>query len=324
MAHDLAVNETTGEASMTYAGDTPWHGLGFKLEGDERFDLDLCRKKGKMDFELELAPLQTADLNQSVAMRAVRRKDNQAIMGCVGMQYQILQPIDAFSFFRPFVEQKLASLHTAGLLAGGRKIWTLAKIEREPIVLDKNGDDRIEKFVLLSNCYDGTTSVRVGFTPIRVVCANTLSLAIKDRASQLIRVRHTKSMKSSLENIRSVIDLADQQFKATAEQYKKLVNKTINRKDLEKYVRTVFDLNSDKLNGKQTQILGRTFELFETGKGSNLKSANGTLWGAFNAVNSWLNWERGINADTRLTSLWYGAAAKTNQRALETAIQMAV
>lgn len=321
MAHEL-VTDSAGNTSMVYFGSVPWHGLGHALTKDERWDLAAAQKKGNMDFECELVGLQTADKKQSVKAKAIRRKDNgQVLCDHVGMIYHLVQPATCFDFFKPFVDTKAASLHTAGLLHEGKKIWVLCKIERDPIELGK--DDVVEKFILLANSYDGTTSVYVGFTPVRVVCANTLALAVDDKASRLLRVRHTKSVKQSLEDIRDVIDMADAQFVATAEQYKRLVRKNINQADVEKYVKQVFNINGDKLNGQQQTILETVVGLTNTGKGQQLKTSEGTLWGAYNAVTEFLAYNRGVNADTRLTSLWWGASAKTNHRALEVALALA-
>src|SRR5262249_13279464 len=154
-------------------------------------------------------PLVTADHSQGTPAQAVRRARDQRVLGVVGMQYRALQNMDAFTWFSPFLDAGLASLHTGGSLCDGRKVWLLARIEPKPLVL---GDgDEIQKFVLLSNSHDGTTSVRVGFTPIRVVCANTLSLAHADKAgSKLIRVRHTRRLDENLAALQEVINLADQ------------------------------------------------------------------------------------------------------------------
>jgi phage/plasmid-like protein (TIGR03299 family) len=179
--------------------------------------------------------------------------------------------------------------------------------------------------VLLSNSHDGTTSVRVGFTPIRVVCANTLSLAHADKAgSRLIRVRHTRRLAENLDSLREVMDLADQEFSATADQYRRLRDKGINQNDLATYVRKVFQIESKQLNGQQRRIIESVFRLFEEGKGTELSGVRGTLWGAYNAVSEYLGYERGKGQDTRLASLWFGDSARTNQRALEVALAMAV
>jgi phage/plasmid-like protein (TIGR03299 family) len=165
----------------------------------------------------------------------------------------------------------------------------------------------------------------VGFTPIRVVCANTLALAHADKAgSKLIRVRHTRRLADNLEALQDVINLADQEFTATAEQYRQLRKHGVHQGDLAAYVRQVFGIESATLNGQQRRILEGCFRLFEEGRGAELPGVRGTLWGAYNAVTEYLGYVRGTNQDTRLSSLWFGESARTNQRALEIALAMAL
>ena len=319
MAHQL--EKTNGRASMFFVGELPWHGLGQELRG--RPTVREAITASGLDWEVELAPLVTGDAHEPAPARAVRRTTDRRLLGVVGPAYHALQNRDAFAFFQPFLDAGLAALHTGGSLCDGRKVWLLARIEREPLVI---GDgDEIRKFVMLSNSHDGTTSVRVGFTPIRVVCANPLALAHADKAgSRLIRVRHTRRLADNLDALREVMDLADREFTATAEQYRRLRDKGINQNDLARYVRQVFGIKSKQLNGQQRRILESCFRLFEEGRGAELPGVRGTLWGAYNAVTEYLAYERGKSQDTRLASVWFGDSARTNQRALEVALAMAV
>jgi phage/plasmid-like protein (TIGR03299 family) len=319
MAHELEM--VNGKASMFFVGQLPWHGLGQELHG--RPTIREAITASNLDWDVKLVPLVTGDTHATAPARAVRRATDQHVLGVVGPAYHALQNRDAFAFFQPFLDAGLASLHTGGNLCDGRKVWLLAKIEREPLVIGEG--DEIQKFVLLSNSHDGSTSVRVGFTPIRVVCANTLSLAHADKAgSRLIRVRHTRRLADNLDALQEVINLADQEFTATAEQYRRLRDRGINQNNLARYVRQVFRIESKQLNGQQRRILESVFRLFVEGRGADLPSAKGTLWGAYNAVTEYLGYERGKGQDTRLTSLWFGASSRTNQRALEVALAMAV
>ena len=139
-----------------------------------------------------MVPLLTADTLAKVEHKAVRRKTDGKVLGVVGPKYHVLQNRDAFRWFEPFLAAKEAALNTAGSLAEGSRIWVLAKLNRAPLVIAQG--DEIEKFILLSHSHDGRLAVRVGFTPIRVVCANTLALAHKKDASNLIRLKHTKDL----------------------------------------------------------------------------------------------------------------------------------
>jgi phage/plasmid-like protein (TIGR03299 family) len=171
MAHELGM--IGDKASMAYFGETPWHGLGTPLAEEDLYDWQRTSKKSGLDWEAELVPLLTADTQAKVEHQAVRRKSDNRILGVVGPRYTILQNKDAFKWFQPFLDAREAALHTAGSLQEGSRIWVLAKLNRSPLVIAAG--DEIEKFVLLSHGHDGSLAVRVGFTPIRVVCANTTS-----------------------------------------------------------------------------------------------------------------------------------------------------
>src|SRR5262245_54850777 len=159
--------------TMAYAGQMPWHGLGTALEQDDLFDWPNAVVKAGLNWEAELVPLVAADTRAKVEHQAVRRKTDGKVLGVVGPKYTVLQNEDAFKWFEPFLEAKEAALHTAGSLRNGSRIWVLAKLSRDPLVIAQG--DEVEKYLLLSHSHDGSLAVRVGFSPIRVVCANTLA-----------------------------------------------------------------------------------------------------------------------------------------------------
>ena len=320
MAHELEI--INGQASMAYAGTTPWHGLGTPLEEADLYDWQKASVKAGLNWEAELVPLATTDNATGVTHKAVRRSTDGKVLGVVGPRYTILQNQDAFKWFQPFLEAKEAVLHTAGSLRGGSRIWVLAKLNREPLVIAPG--DEVEKYLLLSHSHDGSLAVRVGFTPQRVVCSNTLAMAHNSDASRLLRFRHTKDIHENLANIREVINLANQQFQATAEQYKLLARKSVNQADLAKYVKKVFKVEEGKDAGtRMNNIMEEIVSLAEAGRGNDLPSVRGTLWTAYNGVTEWLSYQRGHNQQNRLNSLWFGESANMNRLALETALAMA-
>jgi len=167
-------------------------------------------------------------------------------------------------------------------------------------------------------------AVRVGFTPIRVVCNNTLCLAHESRASKLLRVKHTTRVLENLEEIREVINLAQREFAATVEQYRRLASRQLNTTDLVKYVRIVFGLNEKPrttAQERQEKIVPSVIRLFENGRGHRMAGRN--YWGAYNAINEYLNYFRGRTQDNTLNSLWYGKGGDTNKSALRVAMKMA-
>jgi phage/plasmid-like protein (TIGR03299 family) len=308
--------------TMAYFGKTPWHQLGTPLTTEDLYDWQSACVKSGLDWEAELVPLLTADTQAQVEHRAVRRKSDGRILGVVGPKYHVLQNRAAFRWFQPFLDAKEAALHTAGSLQEGSRIWVLAKLNRNPLVIAAG--DEVEKFVLLSHGHDGSLAVRVGFTPIRVVCANTLALAHRADASKLIRVRHSASVIENLANIREVMNVANAEFEATAEQYRLLARKSINQNDLRRYVKKVLKVEGDKISTRTMNMIQEIIGRCESGKGNDLASVRGTLWTAYNGVNEWLAYQRGHSVSNRLNSLWFGDSANMNKHALETALAMVV
>jgi phage/plasmid-like protein (TIGR03299 family) len=309
--------------STAYAGAVPWHGLGKQADEDDCQDWQRFLVKAGLNWEVKKVPLVTRDRREAVERYAVRRTSDGKLLGDVGPRFTLLQNKDAFRWFVPFVEAGEALLHTAGSLKGGSRVWVLAKLNRDPLRIAPG--DEVDKFVLLSHAHDGSLAVRVGFTPVRVVCQNTLALAHGSDASRLIRVRHTKGLHESLENIREVMNLANQEFEATAEQYRKLVRKEINQKDLEKYIKIVFKVPEDeKPTTRIWNQMQQVIRLFEEGKGNNLPGVRGTAWAMYNSMTEFLSFHRGPNADRRLDSLWFGDGARMNETALSAALSMAL
>jgi phage/plasmid-like protein (TIGR03299 family) len=309
--------------TMAFAGATPWHGLGTALDEADLYDWPKACEKSGLAWDVELVPLMTADNQAKVENKAVRRTSDGRILGVVGPRFTILQNRDAFKWFGPFLEAKEAALHTAGSLAQGSRVWVLAKMQRDPLVIVQG--DEIEKFILLSHGHDGSLAVRCGFTPIRVVCQNTLSMAHGSAASKLIRCKHTRDVHENLENIREVMNLANAEFEATAEEYRLLARKSINQADLTKYVKKVLRVDdAEEVSTRTKNTIAAIVGLCESGRGNNLPSVSGTYWSSYNGVTEWLCYQRGRSQDSRLNSLWYGDSANLNRHALETALEMAV
>lgn len=306
--------------------ETPWHGLGHIVQ--EAPNSEEALKIAGLDWSVSKRPVYVADTNgiqvELEGYKAITRDSDNQVYNVLSDNYEPLQNKEAFTFFDQFVENKLARYETAGSLDQGRKVWILASINKDPIKIGANDD--VLKFLMLSNAHDGTMAVRVGFTPIRVVCANTLRLAHDDGRSQFMRINHGKSVASNLNLLSDAINLADRKFEATAELYRKLASTHINKDDLAQFVYLTFQThkiaNPESRAAREKKMLEIVTKNFETGRGADLVSANGTLWGAYNAVSEYLNYERGKEQDTRLKALWFGYSAQVNQQALNAAIQL--
>jgi phage/plasmid-like protein (TIGR03299 family) len=324
MAHEVE--------NMFSVNEKPWHGLGTIVKTAPTIGEAI--KLAGLDWRVLEQPIYTfnqpenklilGQYEQVDGSKALLRSDNNTVLGIVSNRYQPLQNVEAFNFYEPLVTAGLVELETAGCLREGKRIWVMAKIAGDDIKII--GDDVIRKYILLSNSHDGTMAVRVGFTPVRVVCANTLAMAHRNEGSQLIRLRHAKGVTSNLDALREVINLANYSFTASAEQYAKLAQRQINSADLRSYVKIClgYDKTEDKdLSTRAENQIDNVIRLFSYGKGQDLTGVKGTVWAAYNAVTEHLSHEVGTNADSRMNSLWFGANAQKNELALSEALKLA-
>lgn len=303
---------------MMYVGDVPWHKLGNRfIEAPKTMEEAMVA--AGLDWTVSTKKIYLDDGRSVPAMATVRDSDN-SILGVVGTGYKPLQNKTAFDFFNPFVESGQAKIETAGSLMQGKRVWVQAKISSDVDVV--KGNDIIERYILLSNSHDGTMAVRAGFTPTRVVCNNTLTMAHHNGESQLIRIRHSSKVEENLEAVAKVMNLANNAFEATLEQYRFLANKDINSKDLEKYVKLVFKINEEK-DGAGKRLLNNIIPLFEKGRGNDMAEIRGTMWAAYNSVSEYLQYEKGSDEQLRLNNLWFGQSKTTLENALKVAMDMA-
>lgn len=339
MAHELEIKKD-GTASMFYVGEKPWHSLGVQLDSPPTAAEAI--KAAGLDWTVTVHPMESwievdgQEICLPAQNRMVVRDSDHKRLSEVGPRWHPLQNSEAFEWFDPFIKSGECSFETAGSLFEGERIWVLAKLNRDPMKIV--GDDVVNKYLMLSNNHSDKRSARVSLSPIRVVCANTLAATFANKATKFLGVKHTAKIKDNLEKVREIINTANADFEATAEQYRALTKLQVDQDLLKKYIKLVFkDEEKDKEeeaandDGKRKYtvkeddarlIENKIIPLFEAGKGAQLPGVRGTMWGAFNAVTEFLNWHTGRTADARLDSLWFGQNASTNKRALEVALDL--
>ena len=330
MAHEIETN-LNGTANAFFVGAPAWHRLGKVFpEGTELTIPDAIVAAG-LDWKVRLQPLHMNFDGEQLPVPgyATVRETDKSVLGVVGPSYQPLQNVDAFNWFQPFLDTGKMSLEAAGSLRGGKRVWVLAKIKGDPCEVVKG--DALVRYALLSNGHDGTMAIRAGFTDVRVVCANTMAEAHGSQASKLLRVRHTAGSARALVEVGEIMDLANREFVARVDQLKTLAHKGISVADLKSYVRKVFEPKvtlsqvtneTEADEDKNERLLGKIIPLFEKGRGNDMPGVAGTAWAAYNAVNEYLQYERGNEAN-RLDSMWFGDSARLNARALQVAMVMA-
>ena len=310
---------TAAVETMAFEGKTPWHGSGNAVSKNATVKEFL--EAAGLAWRVGVKDLVTVD-GEPVNARATYRESDGSILGVVGPRYVPLQNDESLEWFQPFIDAGECTLHTAGSLHKGQKIWGLAQLNRDNSEIVP-GDD-VCKFILLSNSHDGTTAIRVGYTPIRVVCTNTLAMAHGSSASKLIRIRHTRSSKTNLEAVRDIMDNINAEFEATAEQYRFLASKQFNQKDIEKYVKVMLDIKvaDSEIKTRTRNIMDEILGLIE-GPKQSAANVRGTWWAAYNGFNEYLNYNKGRTVDNRLDTLWFGTGVKENLDALKTAMEFA-
>lgn len=208
--------------------------------------------------------------------RAVVRQDTNQVLGVVGTTYKPVQNRQCFGFMDAIVSEGAVQYHTAGALGKGERIWMLAKLPDEIRV--KNSDDITEKYLLLSNSHDGSSSLRVHFTPIRVVCANTLAIAERKGRGQGISIIHKGDLHAKVQQAQEVLGLAKQVYEGVEERIKRLAYHYPSQRQLEEYFKFVYP---DPATGETTRaknIRQEFARLFEEGIGHDIPSVRHTSW----------------------------------------------
>ena len=333
--------------TMAYAGEVPWHGLGVQVDSNltpeemlVQAGLDWTVSKRDIFTYDNADPDKADDLimapNHSLL---VRDSDNQ-IFGPCGPKFIPTQNRDAFTFFKKFTDAGNMTMETAGSLKDGRQIWGMAKVD-ESFTLP--GDDRILGNLLVSVSHEWGKSNEIRFTPVRVVCNNTLSMALADKTQPHFKMPHTRAFDADLiATAEDALGLASNRMKEYKEAAEFLCSRKYNKDTVVSYLA---DLMQPKLALEQ-KILENTkdekayvaratmldefqrtpskmYEALELQPGANLKSSQGTWWGAMNAVTFVVDHKWGHDRDAAMHNAWFGARASLKTRAMSKAIEYA-
>lgn len=324
MAHELA--STNGRTAMMYAGEVPWHGLGTRLE--EPATAREAMDAAGLDYLAELRKIQTDDGTPIPKRNAVVRSDSGDVLGVVGSSYVPVQNHQAFGFLDAIVADGSLRYHTAGALGKGERVWMLAKLPDDIRV--KNSDDVTEKYLLLSNSHDGTSSLRVHFTPIRVVCANTLAIAASNGRGQGVSIIHKGDLAAKVRQAQEVLGLANRFYDDAEAQINRLASHYPSLRQLEEYFRQVYPDSPDGESTRTKNVRQEMLRLFEQGIGHDLPAIRHTTWTALNAVTEYVDHYRSTRgksmterASNRLESAWFGSGARLKERAWELALTLA-
>lgn len=301
--------------SMMYYGATPWHKLGNKVE--EAQTSEQAINAAGLNWGVNKVQLQRVD-GPAVDSFATVRTDTNKTLGVVGNVYKPLQNKQAFSFFDAVVGEKAAMYHTAGALGNGECVWMLAKL---PGYIRTVGDDVSEKYLLLTNRHDGKGAVEVMFTPIRVVCQNTLNVAMGSTEKKF-KARHTGMLGSKIRDVREYLGIIDTKTQLFEEATRKLATVQLTREAWTNYIKNTGLIADDPKSSRAYNIMEDVSRLFEHGKGQDMPGAKGTAWGAFNAVVEYVDYQRATRGDKRSESILFGSGANIKQKAWDNALAL--
>lgn len=305
--------------SMMYSGAVPWHKKGVKLE--KLANSAEAITAAKLDWYVTKEKLYCLGARVVEDKFATVRSDTKECLGVVGSVYQPLQNKHAFKFFDDVVGEAGAFYETAGCLGKGERIWLLAKL---PDSINVRGDIS-DKYLLLTNSHDGTRSVEVLFTPIRVVCQNTLNVALNG-GNNIARIRHCAQTGDKIKYVRDTVGIIQRNFTEFEQVANMLSAKMMTKELLNTYLTKTLKTDEQqekKLSTRTSNIIEEISALFEHGRGNDKVGIKHTAWAAFNAVTEYVDYSRNVKSDTHDESLLFGSGARLKGRAWEIAKEIA-
>jgi phage/plasmid-like protein (TIGR03299 family) len=341
MAHNLNFNEQTGRYSFFSVQQKAWHGLGRIVEQYPTSEEAI--KYAGLDYEVIKTPLFTRGTNIIETASGIEiadnelqvpnyyaniRSDNNAVLGVVGKDYHIVQNREAFNFFDAIVGGGEGILYeTAGALGNGERIFITAKLP--DYIRVGNGDDVTEKYIFLTTSHDGSGSITAAFTPIRIVCQNTLNASLRSM-SNVVRIKHTAGAKQRLEDAHKVMWLANTlsnqlegifnqwaKVKVTDGEVRKLIQLALcpNKETFELLKKGA----DDEISTVFKNTVEDAFAYAMISDTQQMDTTKGTLFGAYNAVTGYYQNVRNYKDDeAKLQSIVMGGTAQMKtQKAFE-------
>lgn len=325
MAHEID-QTVDARGSAMFAYQPAWHGLG-TVVSEAQTSADALRLAG-LDWDVALTNLvadfgeeSTGDRYRVVPdCRATYRRDTGAPLGAVGSRYLPLQNREAFDWMDAVVGESRAIWHTCGSLRGGRKVWMLAKLPGDLEVTDR---DVLSKYALIVNPHDGSGSVRFFPTNVRVVCANTLRLAMGE-AMMGIRLFHTAGgLASRVQKAKELLGVIDESHQKFAEQARVMRQRSLSSRAISEYFGGLVEDRSNRSRGKVLTSLWDRFAL-----PTNSDSFGANVWTAYNAASEYADHELRVvgtqvqRVERRFNSTLFGSADAFKQKAWARALDL--
>lgn len=317
MAHNIADN------NKVFAVGKMWHGLGTVVDTAQTAKEAITL--AKLDYNVKMVDLFQGETLSGLLKvndhKAIIREDTRALMGITTKKYQIVQNTEAFNFFDVIVGEGQAIYHSAGALGQGERIWILAKLPNDIVV---NKDDVVEKYLCLTNSHDGKSALRMYFTPVRVVCQNTLNMSMQD-AKNGLSIRHMGNLNVKIEEARRILGISINYYNQFETIVKTMETVEMTEASLNEYFDKVLSVNDDiEMSTRKENQKDELKSLFEHGKGQKIGNKH-SLWKAYNAVTEYVDHYRTVknlekDNTNKLSSIWFGSGAKLKEKAYNEAV----
>lgn len=311
--------------TMAYAGEKPWHGLGNKLTTLQ--PIDVWKRQAGMDWTIEESEVRYITGSQTVGaihsfpeQKVLYRSDTKRPLAVVSKRFQVVQPEEVLEFYRDLTEDAGFELETAGVLREGRKFWALARTGQSTTLKSK---DQVNGYLLLATACDGSLATTAQFTSVRVVCNNTLKIALGDNRGA-VKVPHRSAFDADA--VKQQLGITVAPWARFVAQMKDLVACPVDPDSVEGLLRRVlvYPGQAGKAPVVNEQAVRSVRSLYDGGgRGAQLVSSRGTAWGLLNSVTEYVDHHRRARSDDhRREAAWFGQGAKFKQRAWDELIQL--
>lgn len=291
MAHNLDITE--GRASYVGAREDAWHALGTTL--DHSFTAEEAMKEGLLGgWNVRKQTLAAVDEEtglvipvegKSAIIRTNPVNGGTDVLGVTGSNYHIIQNEEHADFLNALVDESGAHFETAGALDGGKRVFLTMKLPDHMLV---GGVDKVDTYIAAVNAHDSSAAFTLMVTPVRIVCQNTLNIAL-GQAKNTFKIRHTRGAEKLIRSqAREALDLTfsyNDEFQKQAEQ---LINTTMTQSQFDEMIEREWGVPDDAAKATVTRITGKLDKMSELFADAQTQDGiRGTAWAGFNALTEW-------------------------------------
>ncbi len=311
--------------TMAYAGAKPWHGLGNKLEKHQ--PIEVWKRQAGMDWQIEDSEVRFITGSNAIGaihsfpeQKVLYRSDTREPLAVVSKRFKVVQPGEILEFYRDLTQHSGFELETAGVLKGGKKFWAMARTGQSTSL---KGRDRVDGYLLLATACDGTLATTAQFTSVRVVCNNTLQIALGD-SSGAIKVPHRSQFDPDA--VKRQLGITVSTWDNFVSRMKALCDRPVDPDTVDGLLRRVLTYQGQGTTAEvvNEQALASVRALYEGGgRGALLPSSRATAWGVLNSVTEYVDHHRRARSDDhRRDAAWFGAGAQLKQRAWDEVMKL--